>query len=188
MINTLSDPLPIDSIERTSQTETISLQPDLEKIADDLIEETHTSRSDNINNLQLGNEQEKIRFVLFSELLNKFTKNVTETHLNIMRKRHPQVYRDDCTQLYAFNLDVETIENHNWIKLHFPTYRKNFPTRNFSQTFKTKWLVTNVIRHCMKWLNDNYQFQRPLVYQNIEMTWLRTNGESKLTNVNFIAF
>lgn len=141
-----------------------------------------------IRSLATSNEQDRNRLQLFFELLDRFTKDVTETHLETMKKRHKHIYRDDCTKLYAFNLENETDENHAWVKLHFPMYRKNFPTRNFSKTANTKLLVGNIIRHCIRWLNDNYHFEKPIIFQNIESRWIRQSGETKLTNVNFISF
>lgn len=142
----------------------------------------------NIGSLSTGSEQDRNRLLLFFELLSRFTTDVTDTHLDIMKKRHPIVYRDNCTKLYAFHLENETDENQTWIRLHFPMYRKNFPTGNLSHTFKTKWIVGNIIRHCLRWLNNHYQFEEEIVYQNIEALWPRNSGESKLTNVNFISF
>lgn len=142
----------------------------------------------NVLSLENSNDQDKNRLQLFFELLNKFTNNVTETHLDIMKKKHPHIYREDCVKLYAFHLENETDENQAWVKFYFPLYRKNFPTRNFSQTINTKLLVGNLIRHCVKWLNEHYHFVKPIIYQNIEYRWPRLTGETKLTNVNFISF
>ena len=142
----------------------------------------------NLYRLRQGNEQDRIRFQLFSRLLLQFCQNVTHSHLDIMRKRYPQVYPNNYTWLYAFNLDVETIESQNWMKSNFDTYKKNFYRHNTPKIITTKWVVTNMLRHCIKWLNEFYNFPNPLVYQNVEMTWTRTNGESKVTNMNFICF
>lgn len=42
-----------------------------------------------IMSLENGDGQDKYRLRLFFELLNKFTKDVTETHLDNMKKKHP---------------------------------------------------------------------------------------------------
>lgn len=140
-----------------------------------------------IYSLECGNEEDQNRFKLFFELLKRFTKNVTETHLDIMKKRHPHIY-ENCSQLYAFHLETEDDENQAWVKMYFPTYRKYFSTNNISHMLKTKWIVSNIIRHCFRWINNHYQLDKPMMYQNIEALWPRKDGGSKLTNVNFISF
>ena len=144
-----------------------------------------------LNVLALENStdiQDQIRFKLFSELLARFTENVTESHLTVMIKRYPGLYRDDCQHLHAFHLEFETMENHNWIRKQFPSIKRAFHTPHFSKTLQTKWLVTNVVRHAARWLNEHYQFRQKIIYHNVEMTWKRTTSDSKIANISFLAF
>jgi len=142
---------------------------------------------DNIYDLANGNDQDRARYELFNKLLDQFTEKV-DNRLDEMRGRYPNIYRSNCTKLYAFNLDFETLVNHNWVRMNFISLKKSFTTSNFSKTLRTKYLVTNVVRHVVRWLNDHYKFENPLVYQNVEMTWKRTDGTSKITNISFISF
>jgi len=164
----------------------------LPKVQDDIILEESTEvrvidKRVNVYSLESSTEEDRFRFSIFFQLLERFTDRVDEELPN-MKAKYPGIYPADCTQLYSFTPDFETPENHEWMKMNFPTIKKLFRRRNFSSTIRTKFLVTNVIRHVVHWLNEHCEFERPISYQNVDMIWKTKDGNKKLRTVSFVSF
>jgi len=179
-ISKIQDDIIIDENTNEVQHETInnlSIQQEMQK-----------PKYLNIYSLEQGTEEDRFRLSLFFRLLERFTDRVDDELPN-MKAKYPSIYSDNCTQLYAFNLDFETLENHEWMKMNFPTIKKMFYKENFSRTIRTKYLVTNVVRHMVHWLNEHYQFLQPITYHNIELLWGKTGTkQKKLRTMSFISF
>jgi len=114
--------------------------------------------------------QERSRINFFINLCHTFTTNLT-TELARYQKEDSGDFTNR-KMIFRFSVDIETEANQQSILFYWPTIYAQFKTRDFHSTRNTKYLVSNILRHMVKWINDNYTLSHP-IYMETKATSIR---------------
>jgi len=135
----------------------------------------------------IGKREDQDRLRYFLELIFRFTQNISEK-LEERKHKDPETYAGR-RYLFQFSLDQETESNKEWILFNWPIIQKQFKTTDFHTTKHSVRLVTNVLRHIIKWMNNHYTLQHQIFYENKDVWTIdpKTN-KGKNKKMSFISF
>jgi hypothetical protein len=129
--------------------------------------------------------RDQIRLGLFLQLLDKLTLDITN-RLPEFQKKNPDVFLSR-KKLYQYSPDLDNDERESWIRTNWKLISEQFYTRAFSGTLHRKRLVSNVVRHCPRWLNNHLQLEKPLYCERKNVTVIESHVK-KTKNITYISF
>jgi len=166
--------------QRETETESGSQLPSME---------SDSVKLPNIWALEQSKKREDVdRFRYFMQLVTQFTEDITDK-LEDRQRRNPEIY-NGRKRLFQFSLDQETEANREWMMFNFPIIQNQFKTRNFVSVKKTVHMVTNIMRHVVRWINEHYDLEQPIFYENkdVYVETDRNTGKKIYKYYSFISF